>query len=165
MNQETILREAEEKKAAEDLVRRAKEELAPVRAWAEEQKRLFLAGHARLRRRIDDAQRTINRLARLLGGMAPSELRTLWGDLQGVVVGIPGAYDRIVRDIDELTPWYASQHNYMVPLRDKPKYPPGSIATLEEVLGKLERSLAEHIEALQRMQPATPTTAGGGSGS
>ncbi len=152
---------AERKKAAEDPVRQEQAKLAPVRVWAQKQEQEFLAGVASLAPRIDKALATFNRLTALLGA-PPSESLRRWEELDRLRTGIPQTYRGIVHQIDTLTPYLVEQPYYMLPLYNKSKCPPGTIRNLEQVLERLERSLAERIEAIEEQgvqKPALMTVA------
>ena len=146
---------AERKKAAEDPVRQEQAKLAPVRVWAQKQEQEFLAGMASLAPRIDKALATFNRLTALLGA-PPSEPLRRWEELDRLRTGIPQTYRGIVHQIDTLTPYLVEQPYYMLPLHSKSKCPPGTIRNLEQVLERLERSLAERIEAIEEQGVQKP---------
>jgi len=144
-NIDAMLDEAEKQKAKADPVPLAQQQLAPVRAWALQSKKDFEAGAAKLQERICKAMDQVNRLEALRGEPLGS-LRALFIEVDRLKTGIPNGYQKIVEDIDGLTPWHVAQPNYMIPLRHAQA--PGNISHLVEALVRLERSLDEHAARL-----------------
>ncbi len=153
-----ILDEVGRRKNANDPVRKAQQELAPVREWAVQSEKDFVAAVNKLQPRINKARERLSRISALTHGELPDTLKHPLDEVNKSIGGTPKSFQEIVRMIDDLSPADIDQPNYMAPLYQKRDHPPGTIGSFTAALECLEETIKDYSARFEQGNVSLPLT-------